>query len=70
MQGYGQLDDAEVRPEMPAILRKDGNQPLAYFRRQFQQLGGCELLDLRGTFHRIKVSAHRLSVRRLRRPRP
>ena len=38
MQRDGQLDDAEIWPEMPAGLRKDFDQLVAHFLRELRQI--------------------------------
>ena len=59
MEGEGQLDHAEVGPEVAAVFRQDRDQFLANFFGQRLQLVQRQFLDMNRTVHHLKISAHR-----------
>ena len=54
MQGEGQLDHAEVRAEVAAVFREDGNQLLADLFGEHFQLGDGELFYIEWGINRVE----------------
>ncbi len=58
MQRKGQLDHAEVRPKMAAVLRQHRDQLVADFFRQLMKLLQRQFLDVLWFTDHFQISAH------------
>ena len=56
MQRNGQFDDAEIRPEMSAGLRKNLDERFAHFLRELRQVLFAQRFDVRGRTDAIEQS--------------
>ena len=58
VQGDGKFHHAQVRPKMPAVVGKNGDQPFPYFGGQLFEFGKGELLYLLGGMNTFEYVGH------------
>ena len=64
MQRDGQLDHAEIRPEMAARLREDLDQFVAHFLRELRQVLFAQRFDVGGRTNAVEQPGFRSLVQK------